>query len=696
MDSRHHQPGPVSWSNSSLNPDSSCTSPFAPASVSVLSTSPASYQHYATHALTHGHTQTHAGGAEYLPDHRRTSDTPFYKRTSLTEPGHSRAQSASTLPVTRELSRSMPLPSTSPPQGSQIQAQQQKPHHHHHHHHHHHTQSQGSAGFGPPAPRPPPLSVGPPSSFPPARELPALGSIVRSGSVGNSSMSISSMLGGPPPASRASQPPQHYSSHGPPPPTTSAPGYASSIHASPRMLPASSEYPSFRRPQTPDHQRQYDPRAASPQVPYSTTPESQRYATPQGYHQRHPSAPAEMSRDAGRTSTGPPAGLNSQHKPPFGGPQSRPMDPSHSEDAYARREETRPSPGSDYKPERPGFGPYAHEERHRTARERHPLPDHREREDTDRAYTGAADARPQHLSPPDPTSDFGHRDGQLTQPSYGRLPDSRNAQEHWSRSNQDMNHQQPTDHQQRSHRPEYSPAPGRLQPQQRYQAVQAERYTTNSNPPQPSSTGPAHVSQPYEPDRARVDAVNLQRPPPLGLNRSREERGDSAAAGYNNPQFESPRKADDEHHAPHGLQRNLLAVQDINRKGRMSPLPQAVQGAQPQQPGPAAEPGIKSEFGRMFAGIGSGVSGIGMSSPTTSSAAAGAFPAHTSHPGASKGDDADSVAYPGLSASGKASKSGKRRKLKGDDPRDEDNIGKATTAGRANKRPKPLLHHHHQ
>lgn len=65
-------------------------------------------------------------------------------------------------------------------------------------------------------------------------------------------------------------------------------------------------------------------------------------------------------------------------------------------------------------------------------------------------------------------------------------------------------------------------------------------------------------------------------------------------------------------------QRNLLAVHDINRnKGRVSPMPQAVQGAQPQQLGPAGEPGIKSEFGRMFAGIGSGV---GMSSPIAGSA----------------------------------------------------------------------------
>ncbi|KAI9873960.1 MAG: hypothetical protein M1830_010352 [Pleopsidium flavum] len=56
-------------------------------------------------------------------------------------------------------------------------------------------------------------------------------------------------------------------------------------------------------------------------------------------------------------------------------------------------------------------------------------------------------------------------------------------------------------------------------------------------------------------------------------------------------------------------QRGLLNVgaDTIKRGGRISPLPQAVQGAQSQMSGPAGEPGIKSEFGRMFSGIGSGV-----------------------------------------------------------------------------------------
>ncbi|KAF9893702.1 hypothetical protein FE257_009870 [Aspergillus nanangensis] len=73
--------------------------------------------------------------------------------------------------------------------------------------------------------------------------------------------------------------------------------------------------------------------------------------------------------------------------------------------------------------------------------------------------------------------------------------------------------------------------------------------------------------------------------------------------------------------------RNLLAVGlDAKRGGRASPLPQAVQGAQAQILGPAGEAGIKSELGRVFSGIGSGVGGVtagssGSGGPSTPMAA---------------------------------------------------------------------------
>ncbi|KAL6717322.1 hypothetical protein ACLMJK_005237 [Lecanora helva] len=67
-----------------------------------------------------------------------------------------------------------------------------------------------------------------------------------------------------------------------------------------------------------------------------------------------------------------------------------------------------------------------------------------------------------------------------------------------------------------------------------------------------------------------------------------------------------------------GLQnhRSMLSLINDNSKraGRISPLPQAVQGAQGQKRGPSSDPTIKNEFSRMFAGIGSGVGSTGLNS----------------------------------------------------------------------------------
>lgn len=125
----------------------------------------------------------------------------------------------------------------------------------------------------------------------------------------------------------------------------------------------------------------------------------------------------------------------------------------------------------------------------------------------------------------------------------------------------------------------------------------------------------------------------------------------------------------------------------MNRKGRISPLPQAVQGAQLQQPGPAGEPGIKSEFGRMFAGIGNGL--MGVSSPISSGA-----PMPFTNASLAKREDADTTTPDsGTEIVGKPAK-GRRRKLKEEDKADDDSSGRLTPTGRT-KRPKTHPHHHH-
>lgn len=63
---------------------------------------------------------------------------------------------------------------------------------------------------------------------------------------------------------------------------------------------------------------------------------------------------------------------------------------------------------------------------------------------------------------------------------------------------------------------------------------------------------------------------------------------------------------------------SLAIILDNGKRGRVSPLPQAVQGAQSRPSNtPSRDPGIKNEFSRMFAGIGSGVTGVGGSGAST-------------------------------------------------------------------------------
>lgn len=186
-------------------------------------------------------------------------------------------------------------------------------------------------------------------------------------------------------------------------------------------------------------------------------------------------------------------------------------------------------------------------------------------------------------------------------------------------------------------------------PPPHHEAQLGPRGRPAENPAQPSITyNPAQGPSAYDPSRPRNNE-------------------DMTASGLGHP-------------------RHLLAVQE-NRKGRISPLPQAVQGVQPQQPGPAAEPSIKSEFGRMFSGIGSGVGGLGVSSPITSTA-----PSIFTNAALAKRDDTDTVDS-AAEANGKAK--GRRRKLKDEDSRDDDSSGRLTPGAKA-KRPKGHQHHHHQ
>jgi hypothetical protein len=159
---------------------------------------------------------------------------------------------------------------------------------------------------------------------------------------------------------------------------------------------------------------------------------------------------------------------------------------------------------------------------------------------------------------------------------------------------------------------------------------------------------------------------------------SRQRPNAAHHAMYGLPGYEA-REGDE-----HPLQRAFLGVaSEIRHKnGRSSPLPQAVQGAQPRHIGPGADPGVKSEFGRMFSGLGSGV---GSNTPT----AGIATPSRGSP--SRQGEAHDDT------ESRKA-----RSRLREDNRDDSDSIdggNTPSTSQRGSKRPKTTHaaapHHHH-
>lgn len=139
--------------------------------------------------------------------------------------------------------------------------------------------------------------------------------------------------------------------------------------------------------------------------------------------------------------------------------------------------------------------------------------------------------------------------------------------------------------------------------------------------------------------------------------------------------------------------RSFLGITDPSRRGRASPLPQAVQGAQPQLTGPGGDPSIKREFGAIFQGLGSGLGGHipGSSTPSRQS------------PMPQRMSATDDIAPIVLSDNdGTMSRTGSRGPRKNKRVKDEldgrmdiDGIdGRNTPSSRGAKRTK-ISHHHH-
>lgn len=243
--------------------------------------------------------------------------------------------------------------------------------------------------------------------------------------------------------------------------------------------------------------------------------------------------------------------------------------------------------------------------------------------------------------------------------------------------------------------PAYQPVPNHDQRDPRYTHV--SHYPPHSQQQQAPGPGP-HFEQTFD---DRMQQQQQQDQQAAARQRAEVKAQQSAFAGSMppNPQYtqhDSPQRRVIEEAPPqmmqqHQSQRGLLSVQDNRRGGRVSPIPQAVQGAQSQQPGPAGEPSIKSEFGKIFPGIGSGVA-LSLSSPVAGSTTGG-LPFS-----GSRREDLDSPSAHNSPIENGSSAIprpfGRRRKLKEEDRNDDDSsTGRQTPNGRG-KRTKHAAHRH--
>lgn len=383
-------------------------------------------------------------------------------------------------------------------------------------------------------------------------------------------------------------------------------------------------------------------------------------------------------------------------------------------DMYSRRDEL--GPGVEYNPERPVVLKYEEQrmmaerdkydrerfERERFERERElDLREReRERERRERTMSSGEIARPAGMHPPDygPPMGISRRDIPLP-PQYNRQPDPR-EQAHWQRPPYDQPRVPYEEARPPLRQPDYPRTSGPPYGHNAGPYAQSphDRFPPSSHTGQPQSLPhPGHPAAPFDsPDRHRAVLPPTQHHQPP--RRPGEDGPPPPSIAYNTSHpghFESPRSRPMEE-VPHSMapQQNFLRIQEMNRKGRISPLPQAVQGAQPQILGPPGEAGIKSEFGRMFSGIGSGVSGLGVPSPVASGA-------QLPFQGGAMGrrDDAEPLPQETnnevKAGSGTAARTKRRKPAKDDDARaDEESNGRSTPLGRV-KRPKTHAHHHH-
>ncbi|KAF2762186.1 Rxt3-domain-containing protein [Pseudovirgaria hyperparasitica] len=147
---------------------------------------------------------------------------------------------------------------------------------------------------------------------------------------------------------------------------------------------------------------------------------------------------------------------------------------------------------------------------------------------------------------------------------------------------------------------------------------------------------------------------------------------------------------------PQNQRSGHLGPEANRRTGRASPLPQAVQGASAQPVGPGGRPEIKSEFGRMFSGLGGGLGSAPSRHGTATPSRRSPLPQNGGE--SSFGDGEVSMARAGSHSGRRANKRVKDEDMMMADNHNAD--GRLTPSisragGKRSKHHHPPDHHHH-
>ncbi|KAF3480495.1 uncharacterized protein GIQ15_05842 [Arthroderma uncinatum] len=572
---------------------------------------------------------------------------------------------------------------------------------------------------GPAIQHPQPPSAPPPSSSFASRELAITSQAHRPGS----SMSISSMLGSDTDRlPRENIPGPLYSrpsvtsipaATAPPPPPPAQPPSMSPPSALTRQ--PSSEYPSFRRSHTPDGgpfskpltPRPYRSRSggsASGNPPPVT--DDSRFGGPRPasnapqpqYSEKQPSAPRSPRN------TYPESSYHQDRRMSLGGPIPRANPQGHQQ----HRSEEPPSRPPLFSPPvrlAPGFVEGAQKESN-TQREQH-------------GYPGNLEAPPPRPSSrfSDPSQDRQEHGGRDQQPyrQHGIQEHAHHQQQSQSQQHQHQPHRygpHVSEHEgDRSQRGPWESNYQRVSPEStRYNAGETntgygfgsiQNYTKSlgsqlTAPRSIPGQTPLHPRQDATPSNDSSPHISRNRPPTQNPPRLFSPTPASTSAQSFNSSFADEQRARGATEEPPHHKSVLNINAETRRGGRASPLPQAVQGAQAQIIDPATESGIKSELGRVFSGIGSGVgvsssASLGGSGPSTPMASS---PFKKDHGGRSMNQDLNGENSFGKGP-GSAPGSGRRgRRVKEEEGKDETEAAVVPRGG-GGRRARHVHHHHH-